>query len=116
LVLGLGVVGLFLALMAWTIISLAVSRRSPERVRRVELHCAGGVAVLAGGWDQEVTLYRDGESGIEEERIATPGELPLLAELRAFVAHLEGGPAPRSSAAEGAAIVGAIAELRTLAG
>jgi hypothetical protein len=52
---------------------------------------------------------------VEEARIETPGELPLLAELRAFVGHI-GGPAPRSSAAEGAAIVSAIAELRALAG
>jgi hypothetical protein len=42
--------------------------------------------------------------------------MPLLAELEAFVAHLEGGPAPKSSAAEGALIVRRIAELRALAG
>ena len=43
------------------------------------------------------------------------GELPLLAELRAFVGHLSGGPAPRSSAEEGLRVVEAIAGLRRLA-
>jgi hypothetical protein len=43
------------------------------------------------------------------------GELPLLAELRAFVEHLGGGPPPKSSAAEGAAVVRTIATLRELA-
>jgi predicted dehydrogenase len=96
--------------------ALEVSGRSPVRTRRVELHCEDGVAVLAGGWDNHVSLFRDGASEPTEERVDTPGELPLLAELRAFVEHLAGGPAPKSSAAEGAAIVATIAELRTLAG
>jgi hypothetical protein len=43
-------------------------------------------------------------------------ELPLLRELRTFVEHLQGGPPPRSSAAEGALVVSAIADLRRLAG
>jgi predicted dehydrogenase len=93
-----------------------VSARSPERTRRIELHCDGGVAALADGWDEHVTVFRDGPDGMLEERIETPGELPLLAELRAFVEHLGGGPPPRSSAAEGAAIVAAIGELRRFAG
>jgi predicted dehydrogenase len=93
-----------------------VSSRSPERSRRVELHCEKGVALLADAWDEHVTIYRNGTPEPEGERIDTPGELPLLAELRAFVEHLRGGPAPRSSAAEGAAIVAALRELRRLAG
>jgi predicted dehydrogenase len=43
-------------------------------------------------------------------------ELPLLRELRAFLDHLDGGPPPLSSAADGAAIVDALATLRELAG
>ncbi len=92
---------------------LEASGRSPERTRRVELHCEDGVAVLAGGWDEHVSIFRE---EIEEERIETPGELPLLAELRAFVHHLEGGPRPKSTAAEGASVVAGIAGLRRLAG
>lgn len=95
--------------------TLEVSGRAAESKRAVELFCADGVAVLGGGWDEHVTVYRDDAGCVREERIETPGELPLLAELRAFVEHLRGAPPPRSSAAEGAAIVSAIAELRALA-
>jgi predicted dehydrogenase len=95
--------------------ALEVGDRSPAYVRRVELHCEGGVAVLADGWDEHVSLHRRFGRG-EEERVAVPGELPLLAELRAFVEHLGGGPPPRSSVAEGAAVVRAISTLRALAG
>ena len=49
----------------------------------------------------------------EHRQIST--EMPLLRELRAFLEHLEGGPPPRSSAAEGVEIVTRIAELRRLA-
>jgi predicted dehydrogenase len=95
--------------------ALEVSGRSPERTRRLELHCSDGVAVLGGGWDEHVTVFTGERGAPEEERIDTPGELPLLAELRAFVEHLRGGPPPKSSAAEGAEIVAAIARLRGLA-
>jgi predicted dehydrogenase len=92
-----------------------VSARSPERSRRIELHCDDGIAVLAGAWDQHVTLYRGETAEPEPQRVDTPGDLPLLAQLRVFVEYLDGGPAPRSSAAEGAAIVAILAELQQLA-
>jgi predicted dehydrogenase len=93
-----------------------VSSRAPRWERRVELHCERGVAVLADGWDQHVTIFRHDRRPEDGESLEAPGELPLLAELRAFVAHLDGGPPPRSSAAEGALVVRRIAELRRLAG
>lgn len=92
-----------------------VSMRSPVRSRRVELHCDEGVAVLAGAWDEHVSIFDAGTDEPEETRIETPGELPLYASLRVFVEHLAGGPPPKSSAAEGAAIVSALSELRHLA-
>ncbi len=92
--------------------ALEVSERAPEAQRRVELHCEKGVAVLAGGWDEHIVLYRPGDPPV---RIEARGELPLLAELRAFVGFVDGGPPPKSSAAEGAETVAAIAALRTLA-
>jgi predicted dehydrogenase len=95
---------------------LSVSERSPVRSRQVVLHCEDGVALLGGGWDEHVTIVRPGSDGADEERVGTTGELPLLAELRAFVGHLDGGPAPRSSAREGALVVETISRLRALAG
>ena len=50
-----------------------------------------------------------------DERRPISSEFPLLRELRAFVEHLEGGPPPKSSAAEGVAEVATIARLRELA-
>jgi predicted dehydrogenase len=79
--------------------------------------CEGGTAWLAGGYDEHVTVERGhpGAPPAPEPRAAA-GELPLLAELRAFVGYLAGGPPPLSSAEDGVAIVRRIAELRALAG
>jgi predicted dehydrogenase len=89
-----------------------ISERAPVTERRIELHCDDGLAVLAGGWDEHVLVHMpDGRS----ERIVAQGELPLLAELRAFVGHVAGGPPPKSSVAEGAEVVRAIVALRDLA-
>jgi predicted dehydrogenase len=90
-----------------------VSERAPSTERRVELHCEDGVAVLADGWADHVLLHRP--NGGAPERVEAAGELPLLAELRAFLGFVAGGTPPKSSAAEGAAVVKAIAELRALA-
>ena len=80
----------------------------------MELLCADGTASLAGGWDTHVTIVRVGRRSDDVERVETPGELPLLAELRMFVEHLGGGPPPKSSAAEGAEVVAVIEQLRSL--
>jgi len=93
---------------------LEISVRSPERRREVQLVCEEGVALLADGYSEHVLVHRDGADEPERREIAA--ELPLLRELRAFVEHLQGGPPPRSSAAEGALVVQRIAELRALAG
>lgn len=93
---------------------LEISVRSPERRREVQLVCEQGVALLADGYSEHVLVHRDGADEPERREIAA--ELPLLRELRAFVEHLQGGPPPRSSAAEGALVVRRIAELRALAG
>jgi hypothetical protein len=63
-----------------------------------------------------VTVVNRGGADPTTDVVMAEGELPLLAELRAFLGHLDGGPPPASSAAEGAMMVEAIAGLRTLAG
>ncbi len=97
-----------------------VSSRSPIAQRMVRLHCRDGIAVLNDGYSQQLEIIRTAANFYDKtppviEPRAFSNELPLLRELRAFVAHLQGGPPPRSSAAEGALIVQTIAQLRALA-
>lgn len=102
----------------WLVIE--VSSRYPEYRREIRLHCRDGVAILDDGYSPGVSVTRFAESdgGVSPATELRPisQELPLLRELRAFVEHLQGGPPPRSSAADGALIVSAIADLRSLAG
>ena len=98
----------------WLVVE--VSTLAPAHRRELRLVCEGGVAQLDGGYAEHVIVGRAGE--IEEdavERRPISGEMPLLAELRAFVEHLQGGPPPRSSAAEAVAIVERIAAMIELA-
>lgn len=100
--------------------TLEISTRSAERRRRVSLICEAGVAVLPDAYSDEIRIFRsDGATKTtppEPELRPISSELPLLRELGAFLEHLDGGPPPRSSAAEGAAVVRVITELRALAG
>lgn len=100
--------------------ALELSSRSPERRREITLLCEDGIAVMQGGYGDGVRIFRVADSSDttlpEPELRPVSSELPLLRELQAFVEHLAGGPPPRSSAAEGAAAVRRIAELRALAG
>ena len=102
----------------WLIVD--VSSRFPQHRREVRLHCSDGVAILDDGYSPgiSVTRARNFSAGQTPESELRPisQELPLLRELRAFIEHLQGGPPPRSSAAEGALVVGAIADLHSLAG
>lgn len=92
--------------------ALEVSALAPGHRRELRLVCERGVAQLDGGYAEHVVVARTGqidEEGVEKRSIE--GELPLLAELRAFVEHLRGGPPPLSSAADGLAIVETVAEM-----
>lgn len=95
---------------------LEVSAIAPGHRRELRLVCEGGVAQLDGGYAEHVVIGRAGainEDALEHRPIA--GELPLLAELRAFVEHLQGGPPPKSSAADALLIVERIAAMIELA-
>jgi predicted dehydrogenase len=94
--------------------AVEISATASERRREIKLACEGGVAWLADAYADHVAVA---PAGVDEpDRRPISSELPLLRELRAFVEHLDGGPPPRSSAAEGVEIVRRIAELRALAG
>lgn len=98
----------------WLVISH--SANAPQRRRHTRLCGETGSAWLAGGFEDHivVALGHPGEAGLEQRPIGA--EWPLTRELRSFVEHLGGGPPPRSSATEGAAVVRRIADLRELAG
>jgi predicted dehydrogenase len=99
---------------------LEVSTRHPDKRREIRLQCRDGVAVVDDDAGDHVRVVRPGgvhDGGVPQvERRPVSTELPLLREVRAFVDHLDGGPPPLSSAADGAAIVDALATLRELAG
>jgi predicted dehydrogenase len=98
----------------WLTITHSVSTDGHRRVARL---CGSeGSAWLSDGYATEVVVARGKPGEVERERRPVSGEWPLFLELEAFVGHVAGGPPPRSSAAEGAAIVRRIAELRELAG
>ena len=97
-------------------LALEVSAQHEKR-RETRLHCDRGVAILAGGYADHVKILRsDGSVGepVIERRVISQA-MPLLEELRAFVAHLNGGPPPRSSADDGLAVVETLAALRRMA-
>jgi predicted dehydrogenase len=97
-----------------------VSSRSPERLRTTTVYGESAMAVLSDSFAQYVEVYPTVDLTVveapEPRRISISDEMPLLAELRAFVEHVRGGPPPRSSAREGAAIVRALSTFRNLAG
>jgi predicted dehydrogenase len=111
-----GLVG-FLGVTPWARVD--VSTRSTVRVRQVTLRCEEGVASLPDAGADHIEVIRGipdrGQSAEPAHRLVSP-EPPLLRELRAFIAHVQGGPPPLSSAAEGAETCRAVATLRHLAG
>jgi predicted dehydrogenase len=112
----LGLVGL-LGHEPWH--ALEVSTRSAQRRREVALICEEGVAVLPTSESDHIQVFRSVDvaaTAPEPELRPISMELPLLRELGTFLEHLDGGRPPRSSAAEGAAVVRTIVELRALAG
>ena len=95
--------------------------RSPERRRTVTLLCRDGVAILEDSYaDHLVIIANPPRDGAEAEprmtRRPLKVEMPLLAELSAFIGFLNGGPPPKSPAEEAAETVATIVQLRRLSG
>jgi len=97
-----------------------VGGRSPERRRTVTLLCRDGIAILQDAYADHLAIFanppRDTETNPQMIRRPLKVEMPLLAELSAFVGFLNGGPPPRSTVEEAAETVATIVELRRLAG
>jgi predicted dehydrogenase len=97
--------------------ALECSTAHPVRRREVRLICSEGVATLADAYSDHILVTRgDPNEGTRtEERRPISTEFPLLRELKAFLGYLDGGPAPKSNAAEAVADVATIDRLRQLA-
>jgi predicted dehydrogenase len=98
-----------------------VSVRAQGYRREATLLCRDGAVILPDGYaDQLVMIENPPPDGIRmkprttERPIAT--DMPLKAELAAFVAYLQGGPPPKGTAAEAATAIETIAAIRRLAG
>ncbi|MEQ1873069.1 MAG: Gfo/Idh/MocA family oxidoreductase [Ilumatobacteraceae bacterium] len=94
--------------------TIEISSVSLIRERRVAVHFEDAVAQLTDAYSPSLEIVR--LSSGESITVPLADDMPLMRELAAFVDHLTDGPAPRSSAAEGAEAVERIAELRALAG
>ena len=94
-------------------VGLHVSGCHPITRRSVLLVGSEGSAQFGGSYDDRIQVrWQDGRT----EDIAIATDMPLLAELRVFLDHIRGGPAPKSPAPEAAAIVRHIADIRAMAG
>ena len=96
-------------------VTVEISALHPASKRSVVVIGSKAVAQMTDSYDDDILLVSRGQSG-KPEKIPVGKDMPLLAELKAFVAHVEGGPPPKSSAAEGVLIVQRIAEIRAMAG
>ncbi len=100
-------------------LAIEVSTAAGVERREVRLIGSKGIATLGDAYSDRIVVTRGrdhaGVTRHDEARYIST-ELPLLREIRAFLDHLAGGPPPRSSAAEAADEVQAIADIRRLAG
>jgi predicted dehydrogenase len=97
--------------------ALESSTAHPVQRREIRLVCRDGVATLPDSYADHILVTRGEPSDGTREEEARPisTEFPLIRELRAFLEHLNGGPPPKSSAAEAVADVQAVERLRELA-
>jgi predicted dehydrogenase len=98
-----------------------IGSRSAVLQRMVVLLCRDASVILQDSYaDHIAVLENPPPDGTKvKPQIAKrpiPQDMPLLAELDAFIRYLGGGPPPRSSVQEAAQAVKAIAEARRLAG
>lgn len=90
---------------------IQVSAHHPTPRRSIVVVGTKATAELANSYDECV---RVAEADGRKRDIAIGTDMPLMTELQAFLSHLAGGPAPRSSAQHGLLIVERIAELRRM--
>lgn len=98
-------------------VTIDMSIVAPENRRSFTVIGAKASMELSDSYDTAIRARRGAPAAAEaaSESIEVGNEMPLLRELQAFLAHLEGGPAPMSSAREGLLIVERCAEIEAAA-
>ncbi len=92
------------------------SNRFRDKRREIRVHGSDAVAVLPGLDSTAIEIVRGhGTVPVVEHRRIDSAE-PITRELVAFLAYLDGGPAPKSDGLEGVAVVRAVEHIRSLAG
>jgi predicted dehydrogenase len=99
-------------------VTIEISANHPVSRRAVTVIGTRGSAQLGDSYDDSVVFAAGVPNGAvgKPELIPVGVQMPLLAELRAFLAHLAGGPPPLSPARDGLQVVEHIIALRKLAG
>lgn len=94
-------------------ITIDLSIVTPEHRRTFTIIGADATMELADSYDTAIHVRRGAPAAPEAavERIEIGRDMPLLREIQAFLLHLEGGPAPMSSAREALLIVERCAEI-----
>jgi predicted dehydrogenase len=85
-----------------------VSERSAHRERAIQLSCEGGSVALADAYADHLVIQRPGQAA---ERRPIDTQWPLAIMLADTLGFLDGGPPPKSSAREAAAVVRTLAAI-----
>jgi len=94
-------------------VTLDIGIASLDRRRRCHVMGSCATLELRDGYDERIFI-RDGAPGASstsDRVIEVGGKMPLLAEIEHFLAFLNGGPAPMSTAREGLLIVERVAAI-----
>lgn len=99
-------------------VTIEISANHPVSRRAVTVIGTKGSAQLGDSYDDSIVFAAGAPNGAvgKPELIPVGAQMPLLAELHAFLAHLAGGPPPLSPASDGLRVVEHIIALRKLAG
>ncbi|HEY3149450.1 MAG TPA: Gfo/Idh/MocA family oxidoreductase [Dongiaceae bacterium] len=98
-------------------ITIDMSSVAPEHRRTFTIVGSKASLELRDSYDTAIRVRRGapGDPAATAESIEIGQDMPLLLELQAFLAHLDGGPPPMSSAREGLLIVERTAEIEAAA-
>lgn len=86
-----------------------VSSGQPIRTRRILLYCRDATCQIDSADYGKVFVFRPGED--EASLISVADDMPLKAELRAFLDHVAGGAPPKTPLADELKIISLIAEI-----